>query len=442
MTTEANPTVKAKRPRKPSSAERGQIVEDLPTWAYASRIGGGLTPGTISSIIRQADSGDVCSLIDLANESRQRDAHLQGVLGTNEESIAGLDWQIVPASSGQEPKRKDKKVAVWIEETLRNSPTFYRLLADLAGAIYYGYACSEILWTKRAGYLIPSDFRLIAHRRFRFRASDGKLVQYDAGSGESDLQEAHPFKFIIHQPRVNGDVPHREGLKSVLVWMSAMRNWALGDWLKTGEMSWKPWRIGKYAKGKASPQDVEDFKTVMRRMTTDFSAVIPDSCEINVEWPSGSSHASSTHGEICNVLAQEMSKAVLGQTETTQASTSSGYAQAKVHNEVRKDLRETRAKAIAGTLTRDLIAALVFLNFGPNTPVPQFEFITQDPTDFKAFAEAIATLQGAGARIPERWVYEEGGIPMPREGEAILGQQANPSEATAHANPNQPSPAP
>lgn len=408
----------AKAARRLASGSRGQIVPDLSLWNHGSRIGGGITPARISSIVREADSGEIRRLIDLANECRQRDAHLQAVLGTSEESIAGLPWQVV---APKDPRAKDERVADWVGHVLRECPGMQRLISDLAGAVYYSYSVVEIVWTKEERRLVPERFLPVAPRRFRFRAADGRLVFHDDGQPEVVLEEEHPNKFIFSRPRVTGDVATREGLMRVLVWMSVMRNWSIGDWLKTGELSWKPWRIGTYKKATGGQGDREDLETIMQRLTTDFSAVIPDSCEIAIEWPGGAGMNRSTHAEIVNALASEMSKAVLGQTETTQASASSGYAQAKVHDAVRKDLREARARQVAADITRDLIGPMIRLNFGASVEVPRFEFITQDPIDLKAFSESVSILTTAGLPIPESWVREQAGIPEPEGDEPCLG---------------------
>ena len=426
---------KAAKPK----VKRGRVVEDQSLWQQAARIGGGITPQIISSIIREADAGYTQRLIDLANECRQRDAHLQAVLSTFEESIAGLAWQIVPPKekSGK-PRSKDKRAAEWVEQVLRDTPDLRRLIADLAGSYYYGFSKSEIVWKKDdGGRVVPSYFVTVAHRRFKFHLEDSAHVLADPGKPEIVLEDAYPYKFICSYPRVTGDVPQREGLMRVLVWMSIMRNWVLFDWLKTGELSWKPWRIGTYKKGGGtSHEDREVLEEVMRRMTTDLSAVIPDSCSMTIEWPGGTGSRNSTHGELAKALGDEESKAVLGQTETTQSSSSSGYAQSKTHNEIRKDRRESMACYIASVLTQDLIGAMIDLNFGASVKKSRFEFITKDSIDLKAFSEALKNLRApeVNAKISTAWAYGEAGIPAPTKGEEILG----PDPGEEPQDPNKP----
>jgi phage gp29-like protein len=401
------------------AANRGRVVPDVALWADAGRIGGGLTPRKVSQILRQADIGFPMELMDLANECRQKDCHLQAVLSVSEESLAGLPWQLVIPENA---RAKDKRAAKWVESVLRSTTDLRKLVAGLSGAPYYSYDVNEIVWRKDGGDLIPDSFVHIAHRRFGFRLHDGRLIQRDISTGfsEVDFREQWPNKFVVSQPRINGDAAHREGLARVLVWATLFRTWTIADWLKTAELSWKPWRIGTYKKGAGDTEDREGLEEVLDRLTTTGWAAKSDAVDIDIEWPQGSVSTKATHSELVNVLAQEMSKAVLGQTETVQASTSSGYAQAKVHDAVRKDLREARANQIAADITRDLIAPMIALNFG-DVLCPRFEFVTDDAADLASFSLALWNMTRAGLTVPQKWAREAAGIPEPKDNEAVLG---------------------
>jgi phage gp29-like protein len=407
----------AKRDRLASGA-RGKVIQDLPLWSQIGRIGGALTPRQVSEIIRQADMGNMAWLMDLANESRQKDCHLQSVCSTSEESIAGLAWQIVPPSDAL---AKEKKAAKWVEESLRSTPSFTRLIAHLAGGVYYGRAVGETNWAKIDGKLAPLEFDALAPRRFSFRQGDGRLVWRDDGMAYEgvDFRTLYPHKFVVSQPRVTGDVPQHEGLCRVLIWAALFRNWTITDWLRTGEISWKPWRIGTYEKN-ASPEDKSGLETVLRQLTTDGAGMIPGTTKIAIEWPQGTTSSKATHAELANVLAQEMSKAALGQTETVQSSSGSGYAQAKVMDGVRKDLRESRARQVGHDLTRDVVASMITLNFD-GVRSPRLEFITRDAVDLASFGKAIFDMATAGVVIPQKWARDEVGIPEPKDGEPTFG---------------------
>ena len=411
-------------------AVRGRVVADLSLWMQAGRLGGKLTPKDVSDIIREADGGYPQRLMDLANECRQKDCHLSAVLSVAEESIAGLEWKLVLPDDA---RAKDKRAAKWAEKVLRSVPTLRKLIAYLAGARYYGYDVNEIVWRKDAGKLVPAEFAHLGHRRFGFDPKTGNFVLRDQGMPAAgvDFRAQWPNKFVVSQPRANGDAPQREGLCRPLIWMTQFRVWTIADWLRTAELAWKPWRIGTWKKANATTDDETALEMILQQLTTTGWAAKPDSMDIKIEWPQGSQSTKATHAELVNVLAQEMSKCVLGQTETVQASSSSGYAQAKVHDAVRRDIRESSAMQIAADLTRDLVTPLIMLNFS-GVAVPQFVFVTQDPVDLKSFAEAVAALvEKAKLRVPAKWVRDQAGMPEPSDEEEVLGDAEEADEAEA-----------
>lgn len=406
-----------------------RVMPDQAIWHQFQRIGGSLTPQRVSWILRLADTGDLTSYIDLLNESRQKDGHLQGILSQVEESIAELDWTLtVPEQS----RKKDRTACAWVESRLRattgqsddDTKGLGDLISHLSGAFYYGHAVAETRWEKTSDKkLAPKGFELLAARRFGYRQGDAAFIWRDETTGYEGvrLQEAHPNKFIIAQVRVNGDVPVREGLGRVLMWCALFRNWSLSDWLRTAELAWKPWRIGTYQKG-ASDKDIEDLKAVVDDLVTSGSAVLPETTEFKVEWPGGSGGSSSrpTHSELHNVIAQEMSKAALGATETVQSSSSSGYAQAKVHAGVTKTILRARARQIAAVITRDLVRPMIELNFGKDVVIPTFAFTLPDPVDIQQFGKGIKDLTAAGVKLSQSWVRSRIGAPEPKADEELL----------------------
>lgn len=428
------------------------IVGTLPLSLQLQRIGGGLTPQQVSSIIRDADSGYMWRLIDLGNEARQKDCHLQSVLYTRESALAGLDWEVRPSKKPgrKEPLAKDRRIAEFTEAAIRQAVVPYEshelcgfpdLVAHLNGAVFPGYAVSEIDWKKDGASIVPRGFSRISARRFRFNIESGRLEWWDQGFGMAegvDFAEKYPGKFICHKPRINGDVPCREGLIRVLMWAALFRNWDIRDWLSLAELAWKPWRTGKYQKA-ASQEDIDNLESVLESLTTSGVATYPETTELEIHFPSGNAGTNATHQELANFMAAEMSKAVLGQTLTTEAGTRGARSLGDVHDEVRKDIREADAMAVAATIRRDLIVPLVRMNFGPTAAIPDFQFITEESADLKAFGEGVKNLFDAGTKIPQSWVRDQAGIPEPEEGEELLGaQEVDVSEFDA-TKPNKPS---
>lgn len=407
---------------KTTAPVRGRAIPDQSLWEQFQRLGGGLTPRDVSTVIREADAGQTARLCDLANESRQKDCHLQSVLATREQALTALEWQLVIPGQDAESTRGLRQIR-FARQALGDACNFQRAVAHLSGAFFHGYAVTEILWDKAGGKLVPVDFVNHAPRRFGFNLTTGKFIWRDQTTTHDgvDFVEKWPNKFIVSQPRVNGDVPCREGLVRVLMWAGLFRNWTLGDWLKLGEIAWKPWRTGEYVKG-ASEEDISNLVEVLERMSSSGVAVVPETTKLKVEWAGGGQGGSkSTHSELFDVVGREMSKAVLGQTLTTESGKVGSQALGKVHADVRKDILEADARHLEEVITRDIIAPLVRLNFGPTAPIPRFLFLTEDATNLLEFSAGVKNLAEAGLRVPQKWVRDQAGIPDPEEGEEVLG---------------------
>lgn len=413
-------------PRLPSS-HSGKVMTDLSMWQQFQRIGGSITPQQVSSIIREADTGDMRRLQDLANDARQKDCHLQAVLSQSEEAIAELDWQM---TLPKDAKARDKRNAAFVEEALRgckgtaeeSKDGFADLIPHLAGAVYHAYAVSEVAYTKKNGKIVPKSFSNRAPRRFGFRQSDGAFIwrDEDMPADGVEIRKVFPGKFVVAMPRVTGDVPSREGLARVLMWAALFRNWTLTDWLRTGEISWKPWRVASYDKAAMNDEDVDDLVTVLQELTNNGAAALPNAVDLKIHWPSGIGSQQGTHSLLFDVMGREMSKAVLGQTDTVDSSKARGHAQASVMSAAEKRRIRSRARYIATVITRDVVRPLIEMNFGRNATVPDFEFILKEPVDLKAFGEGVAKLVDAGAQVTQGYVRDQTGMPEPKAGDTVL----------------------
>lgn len=426
--------------RKESAPSRGRSLPDQSLWEQFKRIGGSLTPVQVSNIIRQADGGNLQSLVDLANDARQKDGSLQSALGTREKAVASLEWQLVfPGRSLKSTSGARQRKLV--ESCLRQHDEFPSAIEHLAGAAYYGHGVVENRWTTDAsGKLVIANFVNQSPRRFGYRPRDGAFVWEDTGSVSqgTPMSDFPVGNFAISHPRINGDVPCREGLARVLMWAALFRNWTLSDWLKLGEIGWRPWRVGVYQKG-ASDEDIDNLTDILDGMSTSGTAVIPNTTEVKVEWPGGQAMKAS-HAELFDKLGAEMSKAVLGQTLTMDQGARGSQALGKVHNEVRKDILEADARHVAAVITRDIVTPMVRFNMGPTAEVPRFVFVTQDKEDLETFSVGIANLAKAGLRIPADWVRDKAGIPHPEDGDELVtvGEESADAEAEPdESDPNE-----
>jgi phage gp29-like protein len=417
------------------------IVGDQHLWLQFQRIGGNLTPQAVSQILMEADTGYIARFVDLWNESRQKDGHLHSVMQTRELAVKGLEWSLAPP---EDASRAEKKAATECESALRDSENFPDLIHHLVGnGTPHGHATSETMWGMKGTFQCPLEFRNILPRRFQYRQVDGKLVFVpDDSLQEIDLVREYPTKFIQYQPVINGDARVREGVGRLLVWLALFRNWDLRDWLQLGEIGWKPWRLGEYKKG-ADKKDIDALKLASRTLSTTGSAVFPETTKLTVEWPKGvgSTMGKSSHSELFGVVGAEMSKAVLGQTLSTEQGDRGSQSLGTVQERVRGDILAADAIGVASTLTRFLVRAWYSLNKPSRLRPAAFIFHTEDAVDLEHFSTAVKNLTDAGLRIPSAWVRNQGGIPEPKEGEETIGGQAESAKSGATGDNSEDEPA-
>lgn len=412
------------------------VLPELPLWQQYSRIGGNITPAQVSSILQQADGGSITQLVDLANEARQKDGHLHSVLATRENALTQLELMIDPTieHGEDEPSEQSLMAADLVRYALscaagddQSVRSLADTLAHLNGGVYHGHATSEIVWAVKDGLMVPAGFRPVDQRRFCFSLSDGRLRFSDTyrPSAEIDLRTIWPGKFIQHQPRINGDVPAREGLSRLLLWAALFRNWSTGDWLKLAELSWKPWRIGIYS-FKAGDKDKSELMQALQRLTTNGVITHREDHRIDLRWAGSTSSSSSSagmgpHERLCDFMSREMSKAVLGQTLTVEPGSRGARSLGEVHDRVRRDIQEQDARSVADTIRRDLVTWIVRLNLGDDVPIPGVRFATDDTADVESFSNGIRNLAQAGVQLSQPWVHDMIGHPQIDDSTVLIG---------------------
>ncbi len=419
--------------RAPSKREQNDLsekaVSEQSLIAELLRLVGPFNPGVVSGVIQDADQGRIAALVDLLHDCRERDGHLHAVLQRREQAIAKIDVQ---CNVGDKAKARDKKAAEKLEASIRRAKGFRETVAHLVGeSCLFGHATVEVVWDLRGGLLVPVEFVRISPRRFGFRRSDAKLLFDPTGNGDVNisgvdlLAEHEPGKFIQIRRRVNGDVPVREGLARVLVWLALFRNWSLKDWFQLAEIAWKPYRKGGWTKGMVK-EDRDALELALKRFSSSgWISYCKDTTDIDVEWPKNSISGVSTHKELAEHLGQEMSKAVLCGTTTIEAGNRGARSLGEVIERGLEDVLSADEQVLSEAMTLQLAVPFMAMNFGPRAEVPNIAFPRVEEVDLEKFANGITKLcKEGGLRASADWVRERAGIPEPNEGEELFGGPA------------------
>jgi len=396
------------------------IVQGKPIWEQFQRIGGGLSPTGVSNILRQADGGQPARLVDLMNESRQRDGHIHSICSTRDRAVSLVDLSFIAPEDATEKETEAAELCRRVVNEFSNWPT---LIEHLTSSYLPGHATAEMQWRKATdGLLLPFKATTLWPRDFIFTYDSGELrfARYPGDMTGVDLLAENPGRIVQIQRRIVGDVPVREGLQRILVWAALFRNWNLRDWISLGEIGWKPWRHAKYPQG--TPQEeIEKLVTVLQRMGELGVGVVPVGTELAIEWPKGSGPGNtSSHRELFETVGRECSKAVLGQTTSIESGPHGTKSDTQVRDQIRFDIRESDARAVASVLREQLFEHVVALNLGPDVRCPVPWFMTEEDEDQLTFSQALKNLHDIGLRIPAKWAREEFGMPALVEGEEVI----------------------
>jgi phage gp29-like protein len=409
----------------------------------------GLTPEKLTAILQQAEFGDPFLYLELAEEIEEKDLHYLAVLGTRKNAAAQLDFIVSAASSSSE----DQRAAAMVREMLVDGPLqLDSVLFDILDAIGKGFSATEIMWDTSGREWFPADLKWRDPRWFTFDWISGEEILVRTLKGEAIPVESNaaaarpthfgggglytsmnhgigiqpmtaplaPYKFVTHFAKAKAGLPIRGGLARAAGWAYLFKNYVLKDWVTFTEVFGQPLRVGKYHPG-ASEKDKQALLTAVSRIGTDAAAIMPESMVI--EFTEAHQNGSSElYQSFCEYLDAQVSKAVLGQTLTTEMPRSGGSrAAAQVHEGVRRDILNADAKRLAATLARDLVRPIVELNMGPQKQYPRVELGLPDDSNAKVFAEIVAMLADRGLRVSQKTILDKLGIAEAGEGEAVLG---------------------
>lgn len=382
-----------------------------PTTAVA-----GLTPDRLDAILRQANQGDMDAFLTLAEEMEERDPHYGSVLQTRKLAVLGLERKVTWAK-GKEDDPRAAEIQDACEELLA-APQMEDLQTHLLDAIAKGYAAPQIMWATGANLWAPVNYIWQDPRWFQWDRETGRELRRKA-LGEVDGVPLEPFKFAVHLAGRKSGLAARGGLARLVAFSFVCKLYGLKDWMAYAEIFGIPLRLGKYEAG-ASPDDVKVLKQAVFGLGSDAAAVIPASMTIEFPELGKATGGAELFSLLVGWIDNQVSKAVLGQTGTTDMQKGGGFAQSTVLNEVRGDLTKADARGLGSTITREIFHPFVAFNWGPDAPVPNAELVVEEPEDVEGLSKALERLVPLGLRVSQAEVRKKMKLSEPAEGEELF----------------------
>ncbi|MBN9334705.1 DUF935 domain-containing protein [Devosia sp.] len=397
----------------PENQQAGPTASIVGRTAYGGHPAAGLTPERLAMILRASITGSPRLYLELAEDIEERYPQYLSVLSTRKRAVKGLEIRVEAAGTSA----ADKAEADLVREVVESS-SFTLSIIDMLDAIGKSFSATEIIWNTKSRPWKPAEFKFRDPRHFEFDRTDPeKLLLIGANGG---LEELRPHSWVVHRARAKSGLTIRGGLARPVAWLYFFQSFTLKDWAIFAEAYGQPMRLGKFDPG-ASPQDKEVLLQAVHSIGSDFAAIIPQA--MAVEFVQAQITGSTDlYERRADWLDRQTSKVVLGQTGTTDSSSGSGYAQAKVHDEVREDIVESDAEQLADTLNQQLVIALIDLNFGQRqrSGYPKIIIGRPEQEDIAAWVDHVAKVVPLGVPVTIEEAQNKIGITPPQAGQPLL----------------------
>ena len=384
--------------------------------------GDGLNPIRLANILRAADHGDPMRYFELAETIEERDLHYVGVLGTRKRSVSQLNIQVDAAEDTPEGNTMADMVRGWLQREELEDEIF-----DMLDAIGKGVSFTEIIWDTSMGQWFPRRLEWRDPRWFRFDRNDSRtpllIGNYDAmgvstvttPTGESPFPA---FKFITAAIRAKSGLPTRSGIARLATWWWMFKAFTQRDWAIFSQTFGQPVRVGKYPIG-AGDKEKDTLFHAVANIAGDLAAIIPESMAIEFIESANVGAGSDLYQKRADWLDRQMSKAVLGQTATTDA-IAGGHAVGQEHRKVQEDIERADAKALSAILNRDLVQAWVQLEYGPQLKYPKLRIGRDDEENLAQTIDGVVKLVPMGLKVGVGVMRDKLGIPEPQPDEEVL----------------------
>ena len=344
----------------------------------------------------------------------ERDPHVLAVSSTFKMAVASLEWDVTPYEDNGDVSSKDQKIADFVKDNLLSFENFTQDMYELLDGIGKGFAVSEIIWSVGKETRIE---RLMNRPQRRF--------QFDAATRALKLRKmSNPYlgdplpdkKFIVFRSGTKYENPFGDPLDQATYWMWLFKRMVMKFWATHLEVATGPIVYVKYPSG-PSPILKSEALAIAQNIRNGAAGSIPNNMEVLFAEAKNAQAANVSYEKFVDQCNNEITKAWLGQTLTTEASGKSGSgskALGQVHNDILAMRTTFAAHALEGVFNR-MIKWLVDFNVNGATGYPKFAFVTEAPIDRLNEATIIATLKTAGYTTDPQYIEDEIGIPLEEE---------------------------
>lgn len=340
-------------------------------------------------VLKARGAGDL-----LIYEQVLSDPQVKACFEQRRNAVTSCEWQVEAASD----RRVDKKAAEWVEKQIR-AVGFDNLTDKMLYSVFYGYAVAEIIYKETEGLLGWDAIKVRNRRRFRFKA-DGELRMLTVQNSLDGEPCQKPYFWHIATGADHDDEPYGIGLGHWCYWPTLFKRNGIAFWLTFLEKFATPTAKGTYPVN-ATADEKNRLLQALSAIRSDSAVIFPEG--MTAELLEAARSGTADYKVLHDTMDEAISKAILGQTMTTD--NGSSKSQAEVHMDVRQDIVKADADLVCESLNLGPVHWLTMFNF-PGAEPPRVFRVVEEPEDANTLAERDKTIVDMGFKPGLKYVRE------------------------------------
>ncbi len=350
---------------------------------------------------------DICYALETYEKMERKDTHIAACLNSRKKAILRQPFQLLIDSEEDIDKTIYDFVSWNIFEQFNN---WEQMLYNCLDALGKGYSVSEKIYVKFNERLILKE---IKHREPWYFSFDveGNLL-YDKGNG--DFTKVPIDKFVVMTFNNKYDNPYGQSvLDESVFWWFHFKNSVTKFWISFLDKFGMPTPIAKYPVN-ANEKEKEALLDAINSIRNDYGIVLPEDQSLEfIETKKSGSTSYDPHKTFLEFANSEISKRILGQTLTTESSSTGSYAQSKVHYDILQSIVKADCKVIEEVINNQIIKPLVDLNFDNIKYYPYILYQSEETINQETRISVLKDLKDMGLSISEQQLREEFNIANP-----------------------------
>jgi phage gp29-like protein len=327
-------------------------------------------------------------LYDLYDDIRL-DGHLTGIIEKRISSVRNKNLHFM----------RDGKIVEEFDDLIESKP-FRDLITEIMESKTWGISGVEFIPSKEL------EWRHIPRKHIKPQLKRITKEQY--GDDGFDYVQ-NPFIWVIGED-------HDLGLLLKCAPYALYKRGSLADWSQYIEIFGQPVRIVKY--------DAYDEKTkielqqVLDEAGSSLALMIPKQADFDMKDGKQSNGDGKLQSTFKDAMNAEMSVIVLGNTETTVSSSSSGYAQSETHSKQQNELVKDDLKFVENTLN-DKKFLQILASYGWQVEGGKFEFELELDLNYLRMRKEIDDFVSKKVPVGDDYYYNKYGVPKPENYEEL-----------------------